>query len=81
MQEVKSSRETIARRVRVAMVEQDVTGIELARRLGVKQPYLSRRLTGTVEFRVTELQAIAKALDVPVGRLVPDGAPAPEAVA
>lgn len=60
-------------RVRGAMAERGVTGVELAKRLGVTQPWMSRRLTGAVEFRASELESVARALDVPLTRLLPEG--------
>ena len=46
---------------------------ELARRIDVTQPYISRRLTGEIAFDVDDLARIAKALDVPVSQLFPRG--------
>lgn len=76
MGNTESLTKTVSRRVRVAMVERDISGSELARRVGMKQPYLSRRLNGTVEFRVGELKAIAIALDMPLADLLPEPEPA-----
>jgi transcriptional regulator with XRE-family HTH domain len=61
------------------MAERRVSGAELARRLNVKQPYISRRLTGEVEFRLSDLQDIAAALGVPVTQLLPATEPAGDA--
>ena len=71
MENVESPPPTIAERVRGAMAERRITGAELARRLEVTQPYMSRRLTGEVEFRYSDLERIAEALDVPLSRLLP----------
>ena len=54
------------------MNEREISGVQLARRLGITQAYLSRRLTGEVEFRISELQAIADELGVPVTQFVSD---------
>lgn len=57
--------------VRHALRMQGMSGAELARRLGVTQPYLSRRLTGGVDFRVAELEQVAAVLGMPVADLLP----------
>lgn len=61
----------IAGEVRAEMFRQRVSQRELARRTGLLQQRLSRRLTGDVEFRASELETIAEALDVPVSRFLP----------
>jgi transcriptional regulator with XRE-family HTH domain len=75
MQNTDSATETTAARVRAVLREKGVTGSELARRLDFKQPYISRRLTGEVEFRADELIAIAAVLDVPVAQFLPAAEP------
>lgn len=46
--------------------------VDLARRLGVSQSWVSRRMTGGVAFTVGELEQAAIALDVPLAALLPD---------
>lgn len=72
MRNTRSSVGGVASRVRDAMAERGITGVELAKRLGVTQPYMSRRLTGAVEFRASELESVARALGVPLTRLLPE---------
>lgn len=67
-----SQERTVADLVRGVMAERRVSGVALAARLGVTQPYLSRRLTGEVEFRAGELERIAAELGVPVSRFFAD---------
>ena len=60
----------VADRLRGLMAEGRVPQKSLAGHLGVSQSYLSRRLTGQVDFKLSELEAIAAALDVPLTRLL-----------
>lgn len=53
------------------LVRKQLSASELARRLGVSQPYISRRLTGETAINVDELDRIARALEVPVVALLP----------
>ena len=58
--------EIVAAEVRAQMARQRVTSRSIARRMGWSGTYLSRRLTGSVAFNVTDLAAIAGLLDLPV---------------
>jgi transcriptional regulator with XRE-family HTH domain len=58
--------EQIAERVRAQMTEKSISGVRLAKQMGTTQQYLSRRLTGEVDFRSADLERIAEILDVPV---------------
>jgi transcriptional regulator with XRE-family HTH domain len=70
--------ESVSARVRDELDAQDVSFRELARRLGVSQPYVTRRLGEVVEDKVDlkldEVEKIAHVLGVPVERFV-TGAP------
>ena len=59
-------------RVRMALAKHEVSAAEVARRAGWKQSYIARRLTRTdpVPFTVTDIEAIADALGIPVADLV-----------
>lgn len=57
--------------IRVAMTRRRVSGRELARRLGVSQPWVSYRLTGETPITLADVEKIAAALDVPVSVLLP----------
>lgn len=46
--------------------ERGVSGRQLARDLGKKPPYISRRLTGKVEFSSSDLTLLANYFNVPV---------------
>jgi transcriptional regulator with XRE-family HTH domain len=60
----------VADRIRAEMIDQGVSGRELARRVGVDQKWVQRRLTGEIEVRPSDLEKIADALVVPVSRLL-----------
>ncbi len=65
-------REQVARLVRMELAGSPVkTPTELARRLGVSQTTVWRRLSGEVDFTVIELVKIARVLGVPAWRLLP----------
>jgi transcriptional regulator with XRE-family HTH domain len=61
----------VAAEVRAELARADLNGSQAAARLGWKQQYISRRLSGTVPFDVAELYEIAEMLDVPVERFLP----------
>lgn len=50
--------------------QKQVSGSELARRLGVSQTYVWRRLAGEVSFSVADLERIADALEMPIDDLL-----------
>lgn len=56
--------------VREAMVLSGVSQYQLAAHLRISQASVSRRLTGAVDFGVTELRSTADLLDVPVETLI-----------
>ena len=58
--------EKVAAEVRAHLARQRLSGRQAAMRLGWTQPYMSRRLTGEIPFDVTDLEAIAGLLNVPV---------------
>src|SRR5258707_6801554 len=60
------TQETVAAEVRAWLGRRNRSGRSIARELGWTEPYLSRRLTGTVPFDVADLVAIADLLDVSV---------------
>lgn len=64
-------RELIAEEIRALMGRRKVGVSELARRIGVSQPYLSRRLSGEVAIDVDDLARIAAELSVDVIALFP----------
>jgi len=62
----------IAREVRAELGRQQISTAALGRKLGRSQSYWSRRLNGTVNFNISELQAIAKLLGIPLSQLLPE---------
>jgi len=61
--------ERVASEVRAEMARQRVSQTTLARRLGWSQAFLSRRLCGGVAWDADVIEAVAGALDVPIGQL------------
>lgn len=61
----------VAEEVRVWLARRRLSATELARRIGVTQSYLARRMSGAQPFDITDLGRIAHALDVLVGDLLP----------
>lgn len=57
--------------IKALLAERDISGRELARRLGVSQPWVSCRLTGETAITVADLQRITDELGVPITRFLP----------
>lgn len=70
----------VGRNVRAEMARNDLTQADIAARLRLTQPAVSRRLTGDVPFNVDELSIVSRAVGVPLSRLVA-GAERPQPVA
>jgi transcriptional regulator with XRE-family HTH domain len=64
-------REHVAEEIRVLLARKRMSGIELGRRIGMKQSTISRRLTGETAFDMDDIEAIADALGVDVSDLMP----------
>jgi len=47
-----------------------MSAAELSRRTGLKQPYVSRRMTGEIAFDLDDLEVIARELGVKVADLI-----------
>lgn len=60
----------VAANIRAEAARGGITGQELATRIGVSAWFMSRRLRGEVAITVDELDAIARALDVPAETLL-----------
>ncbi len=58
--------ERVAAEIRAELARRRLSGRKVARQLGWTEPYLSRRLTGSVPFNVSDLIALAELLEVPV---------------
>jgi transcriptional regulator with XRE-family HTH domain len=64
-------REHVAEEIRVLLARRKMSGAELARRTGIKQSTMSRRMTGETAFDMDDLEAIAAVLDIQLGDLFP----------
>ncbi|GGK89547.1 hypothetical protein GCM10012284_24340 [Mangrovihabitans endophyticus] len=64
-------REHVAEEIRVLLARKRMSGSELARRTGIKQSTMSRRMTGETAFDMDDLEAIAAVLEVEVADLLP----------
>lgn len=60
----------IAANVRAEAARRQVTQAQLADRLGLKQPGMSRRMLGRVPFSASELATVADVLEIPVANLI-----------
>lgn len=60
----------VAEELRVLLVRKRLSGVQLAKLMGVSQPYLSRRLNGTVAFDLDDLERATRALDVDLLKLL-----------
>lgn len=64
-------REHVAEEIRVLLARRKMSGAELARRTGIKQSTMSRRMTAETAFDMDDLEAIANVLDIQIGDLFP----------
>ena len=62
--------EKIAMRIKALRAKKDITQAELAERAGISHGYLARLETGRQDPTITTLEKLAKALKVPIGRLL-----------
>jgi len=67
----RSLRDQVAEEIRVTLARRRLSATELARRMGVSQSYLARRMTGAQPLDLDDLDRIADALGVPVRQLLP----------
>jgi transcriptional regulator with XRE-family HTH domain len=56
--------------VRGALAARRVKQTQVAEKLGISQPAVSKRLSGQRQFSIAEIQLLAEWLDVPVGDLI-----------
>ena len=64
-------REVIAEELRAVLARRRLSASELARRMGVSQPYISRRLTGDTALDIDDLEQIAGILGMEIADLFP----------
>jgi transcriptional regulator with XRE-family HTH domain len=69
-----SLRERTAEEIRVLLARRRMSAAELARRTGMKQSTMARRMTGETAFDLDDLEAIANVLGVAVIDLLPGAA-------
>lgn len=62
--------ERIASNVRAEMARRRITQTEIAKKAGIPQSGLSRRLVGSTPFTVNEIERIAEVLDIQVNELI-----------
>lgn len=62
-----------AEEVRVLLARKRISAVQLAKLMGVSQPYLSRRLNGAVAFDLDDIEKIAEVLGVDPLGLLPKG--------
>lgn len=60
----------VAEEVRVAMTRRRISQARLASALGLSQAAVNRRLSGAVDFTISELRAVADALEVDITDLI-----------
>jgi lambda repressor-like predicted transcriptional regulator len=64
-------RERAAEEIRALLARRRISAAELARRTGLKQSTLARRMTGETAFDLDDLELIAATLGVDVQELIP----------
>lgn len=69
----RSLADRVSEEIRVEMARQRINQVELAARLHVAQPWVSRRLSGKTPITVDDLDRFAAALRKPVEALVGHG--------
>lgn len=64
----------VRHRTREALAENKISAAELGRRIGRKQQYMSRRLKARdpIPFSGADIEAIARALDIPLSTFFAD---------
>lgn len=66
----------VAAEVRAEVARQGVNRQGIAEQLGMSEARLSLRMNGHVEWKVSELLAVAEVLNVPVSKFLPAAVPA-----
>jgi transcriptional regulator with XRE-family HTH domain len=73
----RQQRDTVAAPIRAHLAVRNISGSDLARRIGLTQPQVSRRLHGRLPFTSDDLVVIAEQLDITIVELLqmPKSAP------
>ncbi len=66
----RDAREVFAAPIRAHLAVRNISGADLARRIGLTQPQVSRRLSGRLPFTSDDLNAIAAELGLTVVELI-----------
>jgi transcriptional regulator with XRE-family HTH domain len=62
---------TLNANIRAEMGRRNLSGKQVAGRIGISQPSFSRRLNGEAEWSINELHAMAEVLGCPLASLLP----------
>lgn len=60
--------------VRAELARQNISGRDLARRMGVSNDYAARRIAGRIPFSADDLRTIAFLLEVPISQFYGEAA-------
>jgi transcriptional regulator with XRE-family HTH domain len=74
-QDAKALNLHVAREVRAEMARQTFSQVRLGELLGVSQRAISNRLNGQVELTLGDVDQIARVLEIPLEKLLPDRLP------
>ncbi|GAA4681171.1 helix-turn-helix domain-containing protein [Phytohabitans rumicis] len=74
-------RERAAEEIRVILARRRMSAAELARKTGIRQQNLSRRMTGETAFDLDDLEVIANALGIKVADLIRESEQGPQDMA
>lgn len=69
-EERKRAQKAIAANVRVELARANVSGVQMATKIGLPTSTFSRRMAGDVSFDAEELAAVASVLDIPTDVLL-----------
>lgn len=62
--------ERVAAEARAQLARRRISGRQVGAMLGWTPAYVSRRLTGQIPFSLSDLEALAMALDIPISELI-----------
>lgn len=68
---------TVAGNLRAELARRDLTQQEIADQLGISSVQVSRRMRGEVDWRLSELEAVAELLGLGLRDLLPVATPSP----
>lgn len=68
---------TVAGNVRAELARRGLPQQKIAEQLGISSVQVSRRMRGEVDWRLSELEAVAELLGLRIGDLLPESTPSP----